>query len=150
MFKPCVVRVLVYIIIKIINVQRVVSILLSLKSERGINKTVKSSSANKYNFIRIPLAFFQNHLQTHCSMLSTFNYRYTFLSANVRGLFHYVFSKLYTCSYNHTTYGLRMNRRQWCGKSDWFRLCCTNRPKCAECPSINTILFHIFINYAVF
>lgn len=62
MFKPCVVRVLVYIIIKIINIQRIVSILLSLKSERGINKTVKSSSANKYNFIRIPLAFFQNHL----------------------------------------------------------------------------------------
>lgn len=91
MFKPCVVRVLVYIIIKIINVQRIVSILLSLKSERGINKTVKSSSANKYNFIRIPLAFFQNHLQTHCSMLSTFNYRYIFLSANVRGLFHYFF-----------------------------------------------------------
>lgn len=58
MFKPCVVRVLVYIIIKIINVQRIVSILSSLKSEHGINKTVKSSSANKYNFIRIPLAFF--------------------------------------------------------------------------------------------
>lgn len=33
---------------------------------------------------------------------------------------------------------------------DWFRLCGTNRPKCAECPSINKILFHIVINYAVF
>lgn len=58
MFKPCVVRVLVYIIIKIINVQRIVSILLSLKSERGINKTVKSSSVNKYNMHSISLRFF--------------------------------------------------------------------------------------------
>lgn len=33
---------------------------------------------------------------------------------------------------------------------DCFRLCGTNRPKCAECPSINKILFHIVINYAAF